>query len=142
MAFEVVSRYLGEVVVLVGKTFQDNRGLFTETYRQDQFEAAWAARDFCTGQPLVFEEGRNPRLAFSVGSAYGQIDASHAWFRFFGGCGFATGITHIGQMGWCRGVGGEQEASLGSRKFCAWILRADGRGRGSIQVHGDIQLES
>jgi len=38
MAFEVVSRHLGEVVVVVGKTFQDNRGLFTETYRQDQFE--------------------------------------------------------------------------------------------------------
>lgn len=38
MAFEVESRHLGEVVVVVGKPFQDNRGLFMETYRQDQFE--------------------------------------------------------------------------------------------------------
>src|ERR1700691_5507918 len=38
MAFEVESRHLGEVVVLAGKAFQDNRGLFMETYRRDQFE--------------------------------------------------------------------------------------------------------
>jgi dTDP-4-dehydrorhamnose 3,5-epimerase len=38
MAFEVKSRHLGEVVVLAGKAFQDNRGFFIETYRQDQFE--------------------------------------------------------------------------------------------------------
>jgi len=38
MAFEVESRHLGEVVVLGGKAFQDHRGFFMETYRQDQFE--------------------------------------------------------------------------------------------------------
>jgi dTDP-4-dehydrorhamnose 3,5-epimerase len=38
MALEVESRHLGEVVVLVGKAFQDKRGVFMEAYRQDQFE--------------------------------------------------------------------------------------------------------
>lgn len=37
MAFEVESRHLGEVVVLVGKAFADQRGYFMETYREDQF---------------------------------------------------------------------------------------------------------
>jgi len=37
MAFEVESRHLGEVVVLRGKAFEDSRGFFMETYRQDQF---------------------------------------------------------------------------------------------------------
>jgi dTDP-4-dehydrorhamnose 3,5-epimerase len=37
MAFEVQSRHLEEVVVLVGKAFEDQRGYFMETYRDDQF---------------------------------------------------------------------------------------------------------
>jgi dTDP-4-dehydrorhamnose 3,5-epimerase len=37
MPFEVLSRYLGDVVVLVSKPLGDNRGYFMETYREDQF---------------------------------------------------------------------------------------------------------
>ena len=37
MAFELESRQLEEVVVLVGKTYEDARGYFMETYREDQF---------------------------------------------------------------------------------------------------------
>ena len=37
MAFEVESRHFGEVVVLAGKAFADQRGYFMETYREDQF---------------------------------------------------------------------------------------------------------
>jgi dTDP-4-dehydrorhamnose 3,5-epimerase len=37
MAFEVESRHLGEVVVLAAKAFEDQRGYFMETYREDQF---------------------------------------------------------------------------------------------------------
>src|SRR5208337_4171512 len=37
MAFEVESRHLGEVMVLVPKAFVDHRGYFMETYREDQF---------------------------------------------------------------------------------------------------------
>lgn len=38
MALEVISRHLGEVVVLVPKAFADERGYFMETFRKDQFE--------------------------------------------------------------------------------------------------------
>jgi len=37
MAFEVEARHFGEVVVLSGKAYEDVRGYFMETYREDQF---------------------------------------------------------------------------------------------------------
>jgi dTDP-4-dehydrorhamnose 3,5-epimerase len=38
MPVEIVSRQLGEVVVLVSRVFQDERGFFMETYRNDEFK--------------------------------------------------------------------------------------------------------
>jgi dTDP-4-dehydrorhamnose 3,5-epimerase len=38
MPVEIVSRQLGEVVVLVPRVFQDERGFFMETYRNDEFK--------------------------------------------------------------------------------------------------------
>ena len=37
MAFEVESRHLEEVMVLAGNAYEDHRGYFMETYREDQF---------------------------------------------------------------------------------------------------------
>src|SRR6266700_2725827 len=37
MPFEVESRHLGEVAVLVGNAYEDDRGYFMETFRNDQF---------------------------------------------------------------------------------------------------------
>jgi dTDP-4-dehydrorhamnose 3,5-epimerase len=37
MAFELQSRHLEDVVVLVSKAFEDHRGYFMETFREDQF---------------------------------------------------------------------------------------------------------
>jgi dTDP-4-dehydrorhamnose 3,5-epimerase len=36
--FKIESRHLGEVVVIVADVFQDERGFFTETFREDQFQ--------------------------------------------------------------------------------------------------------
>jgi len=38
MPVEIVSRQLAEVVVLVPRVFQDERGFFMETYRNDEFK--------------------------------------------------------------------------------------------------------
>jgi dTDP-4-dehydrorhamnose 3,5-epimerase len=46
MGFEVESRHLGDVVVLVGKAFEDARGYFMETYRADQFRELGLPADF------------------------------------------------------------------------------------------------
>jgi dTDP-4-dehydrorhamnose 3,5-epimerase len=39
MQIKVESRYLGDVLVLVPDIFQDGRGFFMETFRDDQFDA-------------------------------------------------------------------------------------------------------
>jgi dTDP-4-dehydrorhamnose 3,5-epimerase len=37
MGFDLVSRHLGEVVVVTSMAYEDARGYFSETYRRDQF---------------------------------------------------------------------------------------------------------
>ncbi len=39
MEFRIQSRELGDVVVLLPEVFQDSRGFFMETFREDQFKA-------------------------------------------------------------------------------------------------------
>ena len=39
MEMRVESRHFGEIVVLVPEVFQDSRGFFMETFREDQFKA-------------------------------------------------------------------------------------------------------
>lgn len=46
MEIRVESRHLGDVVVLVPDIFQDSRGFFMETFRQDQFKALGLPHDF------------------------------------------------------------------------------------------------
>lgn len=46
MPFEVESCHFGEVVVLVGKAFEDARGYFLEAYREDQFRELGLPVDF------------------------------------------------------------------------------------------------
>src|SRR5437899_11341271 len=38
MEIKIESKHLGEVIVLVPDIFQDDRGFFMETFREDQFE--------------------------------------------------------------------------------------------------------
>jgi dTDP-4-dehydrorhamnose 3,5-epimerase len=46
MEIRVESRHLSDVVVLVPDVFQDRRGFFMETFRQDQFQALELPHDF------------------------------------------------------------------------------------------------
>jgi dTDP-4-dehydrorhamnose 3,5-epimerase len=39
MKFDIESRHLGDIVVLVPDVFEDDRGFFMETFREDQFRA-------------------------------------------------------------------------------------------------------
>jgi dTDP-4-dehydrorhamnose 3,5-epimerase len=46
MEIRVESRHLGDVVVLVPDIFQDSRGFFMETFRQDQFKLLGLPQNF------------------------------------------------------------------------------------------------
>ncbi len=58
MEIKLESRHLGDVAVLVPQVFQDSRGFFMETFRQDQFKAM--------GLPHQFEQDNHSRSAKGV----------------------------------------------------------------------------
>lgn len=58
MRINIESRYLGEVVVVVPEIFQDSRGFFCETFREDQFQAL--------GLPTQFVQDNHSRSAKGV----------------------------------------------------------------------------
>ncbi len=58
MDIKIESRALGEVVVLVPDIFQDSRGFFMETFREDQFKAL--------GLPCHFAQDNHSRSARGV----------------------------------------------------------------------------
>jgi dTDP-4-dehydrorhamnose 3,5-epimerase len=58
MEIRVESRHLGDVVVLVPEVFQDSRGFFMETFREDQFKAL--------GLPYHFVQDNHSRSAKGV----------------------------------------------------------------------------
>ena len=58
MEIRVESRQLGEIVVLAPEVFQDSRGFFMETYREDQFKAL--------GLPSHFVQDNHSRSAKGV----------------------------------------------------------------------------
>ena len=58
MAIKIESRFLQDVVVLVSDVFQDSRGFFMETFREDQFKAL--------GLPSQFVQDNHSRSARGV----------------------------------------------------------------------------
>ncbi len=58
MEIKIESRYLQDVVVLVPEIFQDSRGFFMETFREDQFKAL--------GLPYRFVQDNHSRSAKGV----------------------------------------------------------------------------
>lgn len=58
MEIKIEARYLKDVVVLVPEVFQDSRGFFTETFREDQFQAL--------GLPTHFVQDNHSRSARGV----------------------------------------------------------------------------
>jgi len=58
MQIKIESRHLGDVVVLAPEVFEDERGFFLETYREDQFKSL--------GLPTNFGQDNHSRSAKNV----------------------------------------------------------------------------
>ena len=58
MQIKLESRHLGDVAVIVPEVFEDSRGFFTETFREDQFRAL--------GLPCHFVQDNHSRSAKGV----------------------------------------------------------------------------
>ena len=135
MPLEVLSTHVGgDVVVLAPKVIGDERGFFMETYRSDNFREQGLPTSSCRTTTPVLRKGccagftfsGNRLWASSCGSPMGGIS---------GRCRHPQRFANAGQVVRRGGLGGEQEAGLGSRRLCPRLLRADGWLRNSVQVH-------
>jgi dTDP-4-dehydrorhamnose 3,5-epimerase len=82
MDIKIESRHLGDVVVLVPDVFQDSRGFFMETYREDQFRAlglptqfvqdnhSRSAKDVVRGLHFQWEPPMGKLMRVTLGSAF------------------------------------------------------------------------
>ena len=73
MAFELESRHLEEVVVLVSTAFADDRGLFMETYREDQFREMGLPTIFAQDNHSYSRKGVVRGLHFQWEPAMGKL---------------------------------------------------------------------
>jgi dTDP-4-dehydrorhamnose 3,5-epimerase len=82
MEIKIESKQLGDVVVLIPDAFQDSRGFFMETYREDQFKAmglpyhfvqdnhSRSARGVVRGLHFQWEPPMGKLMRVTVGSAF------------------------------------------------------------------------
>ena len=73
MKINVESRHLGEIVVLVPEIFQDSRGFFMETFREDQFKAAGLPSQFVQDNHSRSEKGVVRGLHFQWDPPMGKL---------------------------------------------------------------------
>jgi dTDP-4-dehydrorhamnose 3,5-epimerase len=82
MQISIESRHLGDLVVLVSDVFQDGRGFFMETYREDQFKTlvlphrfaqdnhSRSAKDVLRGLHFQWDPPMGKLMRVSLGAAF------------------------------------------------------------------------
>ncbi len=73
MGFKIESRQLGEIVVLVPDTYEDERGFFMETYRADQFQKLGLPHEFVQDNQSRSRRGVLRGLHFQYDPALGKL---------------------------------------------------------------------
>jgi dTDP-4-dehydrorhamnose 3,5-epimerase len=73
MDIKIESRHLGDIVVIVPEIFQDSRGFFMETYREDQFKASGLPHQFVQDNHSRSERGVLRGLHFQWDPPMGKL---------------------------------------------------------------------
>ncbi len=123
MAFEVESRHLGEVVVLVPKAFADQRGYFMETYREDQFLELGLPGSFVQDNHSCSRKGVVRGLHFQWEPPMGKLMRVTRGAAFLVAVDLRLGSPTLGKWVGIEVYSRKPETSLGAGKFCAGILR-------------------
>ena len=87
MDIKIESRYLKDVVVLVPDVFQDSRGFFMETFREDQFKALGLPSHFAQDNHSRSVKGVVRGLHFQWDPPMGKLMRVIAGQRILGGRG-------------------------------------------------------
>ena len=141
MDIKVESRAFRDVAVLVPDIFQDSRGFFTETYREDKFRELGLPTQFVQDNHSRSAKGVVRGLHFQWDPPMGKLDASHCGKRVFGRGRHSQRFANARQVGGGGSLGGESAAGVGSGGVCTRLLCAFGVCRDSVQVHGTLQQQ-
>jgi len=133
MPFEVESRHLGEVVVLIGRAFADDRGYFMETYREDQFRELGLPRVFVQDNHSYSRKGVVRGLHFQWEPPMGKL------MRVTRGAAFLVAVDlRLGSPTLGRWVG--TEATAANRKQ-VWAPASFARGFCALTDDVEVQYK-
>lgn len=133
MKINIESRHLGDVVVLVPEVFQDARGFFCETYREDQFAAHGLPTRFVQDNHSRSAKGVVRGLHFQWAPPMGKLMRVTAGAAFLVAVDIRKGSPTLGK--WF-GV----EASADNRR-CVWAPAGFARGFCSLADGTEIQYK-
>ena len=100
MAFEIMSRHLGEVVVLGTRIYEDQRGYFMEAYREDQFRELGLPGVFVQDNHSYSKKGVVRGLHFQWDPPMGKLMRVTQRNGVSCGCGFAPAVRRRLENGW------------------------------------------
>ena len=133
MEIRVESRHLGEVVVLVPEIFEDSRGFFMETFREDQFDAHGLPGHFVQDNHSRSAKGVLRGLHFQWDPPMGKL------MRVTQGCAFLVAVDirrNSPSLGQWYGV----EASTANRRQ-VWAPAGFARGFCALSEVAEIQYK-
>jgi dTDP-4-dehydrorhamnose 3,5-epimerase len=133
MQIKIESRHLGDVVVLLPEVFQDSRGFFTETYREDQFAEMGLPTRFVQDNHSRSVKGTVRGLHFQWEPPMGKLMRVTLGTAFLVAVDIRKGSPTLGK--WA-GV----EASAESRKE-VWAPAGFARGFCVVSEHAEIQYK-
>jgi dTDP-4-dehydrorhamnose 3,5-epimerase len=133
MQIKIESRHLGDVVVLLPEVFQDSRGFFTETYREDQFAEMGLPTRFVQDNHSRSVKGTVRGLHFQWEPPMGKLMRVTLGTAFLVAVDIRKGSPTLGK--WA-GV----EASAENRKE-VWAPAGFARGFCVVSEHAEIQYK-
>jgi dTDP-4-dehydrorhamnose 3,5-epimerase len=133
MQIKIESRHLGDVVVLLPEVFQDSRGFFTETYREDQFAEMGLPTKFVQDNHSRSVKGTVRGLHFQWEPPMGKLMRVTLGTAFLVAVDIRKGSPTLGK--WV-GV----EASAENRKE-VWAPAGFARGFCVVSEHAEIQYK-
>jgi dTDP-4-dehydrorhamnose 3,5-epimerase len=133
MQIRVVSRSLGDVVVVVPEIFQDARGFFSETFRVDQFKALGLPTEFVQDNHSRSAKGVVRGLHFQWDPPMGKLMRVTVGSAFLVAVDIRKGSRSLGQ--WV-GI----EASAENRR-CVWAPAGFARGFCALSDGAEIQYK-
>jgi dTDP-4-dehydrorhamnose 3,5-epimerase len=133
MRIDIESRHLHDVVVLVPEIFQDARGFFMETFREDQFKELGLPHQFVQDNHSRSAKGVLRGLHFQWDPPMGKLMRVTAGSAFLVAVDIRKGSPTLGKW-----VG--TEASTENRR-CVWAPAGFARGFCALSDNTEIQYK-